>query len=174
MAYAKGRCIVTKQEGPCLVLPQGTFSPARITFLSKEGSDKLVGIMKQAKDDGRKSGICCINRKAYDSCIIIPRGVINAKVQYLMSEEAIEGMSSELGKMPADITEKEETPEPTPAPKPQKEEPVLEPTSAETEPPKEEVKEEEPPPKKTKSGGIPKKDKSYADPSSGKTIEVDE
>ncbi len=160
MSYANGRCIVTKKEGPCLVIPQGSFSPSRQTYLSKEGADKLVEVMK----DGEKApGVCCINRKEYDECVVIPRGVINPKIQYLMSAEAIQGMASAA----ANITLEEKAPKPVV-------EPVVEETKTEDPvlvPPEEEKKT----PKKKKAS-IPKKKKeeTYADPSSGKTIEVDE
>ncbi|MDX1700826.1 MAG: hypothetical protein R3250_09425 [Melioribacteraceae bacterium] len=166
MAYANGKCIVTKEEGPCLVLPAGSFSPSRITFISKEGCDKLVDVMKSS--DERKPGTCCINRTKYEDCVVIPRGVIGIKMGSLMSEDAIQGMSAELAKMPADISVKEEAPAPEPAP-----EPVLEP-----EPPKEEatpepVEEPAPAPKKKKSSIKKKKSETHADPSSGDTIEAE-
>ena len=172
MAYANGRCIVTKQEGPCLVLPQGSFSPSRITFLSKEGSDKLVQLLKSAED--LKPGFCCINRKDYPKCVVIPRGVINPKLQYLMSTDAIEGMASELAKMPEDITPEE--PKVSTAPEPPASDtsndgsaegetvPPTEPQQPVLQPDKVVVTGEELKP----SGGIPKK---YGDPSSGGTIE---
>ena len=92
MSFANGKCIVTKKQGKCLVLPVGTLSPTRQNFISKEGCDKLLEILKNSED--KVKGVCVINRQEYDNCIFIPRGVMNPKIRFLMSPEAIEGMAS--------------------------------------------------------------------------------
>lgn len=118
MAFAKGKCIVTKQEGPCLVLPAGTLSPTRQNYISKEGCDKLLDILRNSED--KVKGVCVINRKEYDNCIFIPRGVINPKIRFLMSPEAIEGMASQVAEMPLTSVKTEEPSKPeTPPPPPE-------------------------------------------------------
>ena len=94
MSFAKGKCLVTKKEGECLVLPKGTFSPTRVNYISKEGCNKLLEVLKESTD--KVKGVCVINRQEYDNCIFIPRGVINPKIRFLMSPEAIEGMASQF------------------------------------------------------------------------------
>jgi hypothetical protein len=163
MSYANGRCIVTKQVGPCLVLPAGSFSPHTISFLSKEGADKLVEAMKACEEG--VPGICVINRKHYDECAVIPRGLINPKLRYLMSPEAIEGMASAAADIPTEVVEDKPAPEPklepTPVEEPSKETAIAD--GGEIEPETKTTK------KSKKKSGIPKK--TYADPSSGETIE---
>ena len=130
MSFANGKCLVTKKEGECLVLPKGTFSPTRVNYISKEGCEKLLEVLKESTD--KVKGVCVINRQEYDNCIFIPRGIINPKIRFLMSPDAIQGMAAQFSGAvetpPPAAPPAEETP-PPPAEEPAEE--VVEETTKE-------------------------------------------
>ena len=122
--FRDGKCAVLKKEMKnCLILPKGTLSPIRDSFLSKEGFEKLKDVIDK---DNRKKGTCIINRQDYDDCYIVPMNVLTLKRQCLISHSAISGIGAALSKAPEKpefVEESVQTPEPPIETTPQ--EPVL-------------------------------------------------
>lgn len=119
--YKDGKCIVLRKDMEnCLVLPKGTYSLSRDTFLSKEGFAKLK---ENASREKVKEGVCCINRQKYDECYVIPVGVLHPKVPMLLSHAALSGIGGAMAKTPKGKEEPVLVPTPPPQEAPEQSSP---------------------------------------------------
>lgn len=100
MDFAKGKCIVTKQECTGLVLPKGSYSNSTNVVISQEGANGLKALLSDKDAVFKENAMCCINRQVYEKCLVVPRGVFNPKVPKLISADAINGIVAAIKEGP--------------------------------------------------------------------------
>ena len=112
MNFAKGKCIVTKQEcDDCLVLPKGTFSAARDVVISQEGANGLKTLLSDKDAKFKENATCCINLQVYEKCLVMPMGILHPKAPMTISADAVDGILAAIKEGP-----KEEPVDDTPPP----------------------------------------------------------